>query len=94
MSEQAKKPSTRKPTTEPKATPKAPKATKAPAAKKPAAKKTAPKHTPRVPKAASLLVYLEDYLDTSDIGTDQSIAAVINRLEDSIVAESKAKIRR
>ena len=55
--------------------------TKAPAARK-----------RRVPSAVNLLVYLENYLSESDIGKDQPIASVLDRLEDSIVAEAKSKI--
>lgn len=84
---------TRKPATKVPAKTPVPKITGVKVAKKTTTKKTARAHTPRVPKAASLLVYLEEYLEASGIGADKSISAVIDKLKDSIVAESTAKIR-
>ncbi len=47
---------------------------------------------PRRPKAAQLLVYIEEYIAANDIGVDASLNNVISSLEASIVAEAKKAI--
>ena len=57
------------------------------------AKKATKKFVPRVPKAATLLVYLEDYMKASKIKDDAPISNVLGSLKESIITESTAKIR-
>lgn len=47
--------------------------------------------TPRQPSAGALLKNLNEYMKREDIGSDQSIGAVVAKLEDTIVAEDQAK---
>ena len=48
---------------------------------------------PRPPKAARLLNYLLDYLETQDVGIDASVDVVIKKLEQSIVNEALTEVR-
>ena len=59
------------------------------------AKETTKVSTPkkRKVKAATLLVYIEDYMEGETINNDDDIATLTGRLRDSIVDEAKAKAR-
>jgi hypothetical protein len=51
---------------------------------------TAPKRrTKKQPKASTLYGYLKGYINSNDIGEDQSIGVVMQQLRDSIVDESQ-----
>ena len=47
----------------------------------------------RVPTAVNLLIYLEDYIEAEDIGSDLSLSVVFDRLNNSILTEAKQRAR-
>ena len=47
----------------------------------------------RVPTAVNLLIYLEDYTEAEDIGSDLSLSVVFDRLNASILTEAKQRAR-
>jgi hypothetical protein len=52
---------------------------------------TAPKRRSKIqPKAATLYGYINTYITANDIGEDQSIGVILQKLRDSIVTESQA----
>ena len=64
-----------------------------PAPSRKPAKKATKKFVPRVPKAATLLVYLEDYMKASKIKDDAPISNVLGSLKESIITESTMRSR-
>lgn len=52
---------------------------------------TSKRKTRKAPKAATLYTYLNDYLNTNQIGEDQSIGVVMAQLRETIVDEAIAK---
>ena len=58
----------------------------------------AEKKTPTTPKkrkvkAATLLVYIEDYMEQENISNEDEVSTLVGRLRDTIVDEAKAKAR-